>query len=191
MKYKYSYLLLVFFCCFTVRSVAQDSLVKETINARLSASYIIGAQVYNDNVLYNPGYTFSIAAYKPHSPYLNYGIGSSMFILQTERFIPFYVDIISYKNEKSNSNFIQAQCGYSHAWSKHRTLMPNYTLKGGVYISIGTGRKVAISNTVSLLLHWAYVHQFATMKYTVFGDNSYTETLNYDMFSLSISILSM
>jgi len=191
MKFQYISLFFVLFFCFSLQNFGQDSLKQEPIDVRFSSSYIIGAQVYNDNFLYNPGFSFSVAAYKPHSEYLHYGIGGSMLVLQTERFFPIYVDVISYKNEKSNSNFIQAQLGYSHAWNSSQITMPNFDLKGGVYLSLGTGRKVAISNSVSLLFHWAYIHQFATMKYTVFGVNPYSETLNFDMFSLSVTFLCM
>ncbi|MFW5852124.1 MAG: hypothetical protein ACOCWB_07870 [Bacteroidota bacterium] len=171
------------------QNTEQDTIKKRDIHTSLTAGYIIGAQIYNDNFLYNPGQIYSLESYIPLSSDLNIGGGLSFLRMQNERFIPVYIDLISYRDKKKNSNFIHAKCGYAYGWNTSVAPMENYEFNGGVFLSLGTGKKININKACSLFIEWAYMHQFAQMSYTVYGSQNYSETINYDMFMISASVL--
>ncbi|MFO7868273.1 MAG: hypothetical protein R6U95_03120 [Bacteroidales bacterium] len=167
----------------------QDTTNNIKLNTSVSAGYIIGAQVYNDNFLYNPGWMYSIETYIPFSSDLNVGGGISFLQLQNERFIPVYIDLISYRDKKKTSHYIHARCGYSYGWNTSIAPMDDYTFNGGTFLSIGTGKKIHINKSFSMMIEWAYMHQFAKMTYTIYSSQTYNEVLNYDMFNVSLSLI--
>lgn len=155
----------------------------------IDASYIVGAQVFNDNFIYNPGYSFTGSYGVFINKNLAIGLGSGYKAFENETFLPVYGEILGYKKNKKNIPFVKMQIGYAHAWSKNQAELTGYTFKGGLFISAGMGRKIAINDKLSVMLHWSYQHQFAKMQYTIFNSTSHTEILNYDMIVISLGLI--
>lgn len=152
-------------------------------------AYIIGAQVFNDNFIYNPGYSFTLSYGTFANKNLGVGLGIGYKSFETESFVPIYGEILGYKKNKSNAPFIKMQLGYSHGWHTNQSNLEGYDFKGGLFISAGMGRKIEINDKLSVMLHWSYQHQFAKMEYNIFNSTGYTETLNYDMIVISLGLL--
>jgi len=155
----------------------------------VNASYVFGGQFYNDNFLYNPGYSVRFSSGKKIHNDVSLGLGSGLMVLTNENFIPLYIEIIGNKKSKDNTPFICFQGGYSIGWNSNTKANENYDFKGGAFINSGIGRKIKINDAYALLFHWSYCHQFAKIDYSVFGGQSISETVNYDMIKLSLGIL--
>lgn len=185
-------LIITIFLCFEYSggfAQTPDTLdTNSSITTRISGAHIFGAQIYNDNFFYNSGYSLSAISNYPISKQLLLGMGVSYIHLQDEEFIPIYFDILGYKNDKKDPPVINFQLGYSYGWSDIHTIMKGYDFDGGLFISVGTGKKINFSSNFSLLFQWAYQHQFAVMNYTQ-NNHTTSEILNYDMLSLILSIM--
>lgn len=159
---------------------------------KFNTSYIIGSQVYNDNFTYNPGYGFSVSNGVLLNKNVSLGIGLGAQLFEEEKFLPIYFDLTAYKKSKKNkkhSSFINTQLGYSIAWNIALSKMESYDFDGGIFINAGVGRKTKINNELSVLFQVSYRHQFAELSYEVSGVRDYSETLNYDMLVLTVSLL--
>jgi len=156
---------------------------------KLDASYIFGGQVYNNNFIYNPGFSFHASYGFRINESVGIGLGTGYSFLKDEHFIPFFVEVAGSRNNKAGSPTVSMQVGYAHAW--YTGDMPNtdYDFYGGIFIDAGLGRKIAINREFSLYFHWSYRHQFARMSYEVFGGQKYRESLNYDMLVISIGLI--
>ncbi len=171
---------------FSIQSFSQE---KPVIKTRLDVSYILGAQVYNDLFLYNPGYSTQLTTSLQLQKTFDVGIGAGYTQLSNERFVPIYIEAIGYKKKKENSPAIKFQLGYSLGWSTLATNQENFDMNGGLYFNAGIGRKFAVNDQFSVLFHWSYSHQFAKMKYTVFESKPYSEVLSFEMLQLSIGVI--
>lgn len=162
---------------------------KKSYYHRIDASYIIGAQVFNDNFVYNPGasITSSFGHYINKNVGVGLGVGYKQF--ESETFLPIYCEISGHKTNKSNTPIINMQLGYSIGWSTRTTGTESYDFNGGIFISAGVGRKIKLKKNYSVLLHWSYQHQFASMDYAIFNTQSYREVLNYDMIVISLGFI--
>lgn len=155
----------------------------------INASYAFGGQLYNDNFIYNPGYSVQFSAGKKIHEDVLLGVGAGFMSLTNENFIPIYVEIIGNKKHKNNAPFIRFQGGYSIGWNSTTTAYENYDFDGGVFINAGIGRKIKLNNDYSLLFHWSYCHQFANIDYSVFGRQEISQTVYYDMIQISLGLL--
>lgn len=153
------------------------------------ASYIIGAQVFNDNFIYNPGYAFTLSYGTFANKNVGVGLGMGYKAFETESFLPIYAEILGFKKSKSNTPLIKMQVGYSYGWSTNESNLDGYSFDGGLFIAAGVGRKIALNDNFSVMLHWSYQHQFAKMNYSIFNSKGYTETLNYDMIVISLGLI--
>jgi hypothetical protein len=156
---------------------------------RIDVSYIFGGQVYNNNFIYNPGYSFSLAyGLKLNQSVGLYG-GAGFSALENERFLPVFIGISGCKKNRLNTPLIDMQIGYAFGWDKGDMQIDNYAFHSGIFIDAGFGRKIPVNGNYSLLFHWSYRHQFARMSYKVFGGQDYSEALNYDMFVISLGLI--
>lgn len=154
----------------------------------VEASYLVGAQLYNEAFIYDPG----ISLFMTHGAYTNksfrFGAGTGIQMFEESRFIPVYAEVTAFTKKKSNSPLLNVQMGYSHGWSEDFSNLVEYEFKGGPFFSAGIGRRVPMGDKVSLIIKASYRHQFAKIKYEVFNTDNYMETVNYDMLSLSVCI---
>jgi hypothetical protein len=156
---------------------------------RIDASYIFGGQVYNNNFIYNPGFSFQASCGIKLGEFAGIGLGSGYYVLQDEHFVPFFVEAFGCRKNKSASPMVAMQFGYSLGWFSGHTPEEKYDFSGGVFIDAGLGRKVTINRQFSVYFHWSYRHQFARMSYEVFGGHQYTEPLNYDMLVITLGLI--
>jgi hypothetical protein len=156
---------------------------------RIDISYAIGGQIYNDNFIYNPGGSFQTTFGFHVNKDVAIGIGAGYQAFEDEKFIPIYAEVLGYKKQKNNAPFIKMQMGYSLGWSDAFPDNINYDYSGGVFIDVGMGRKINLKNNYSIMFHWSYRHQFATMEYETYGNETYTQNLNYDMIVISLGIM--
>lgn len=175
--------------CFQLTGQEKTFTNEPSVYQTLNASYIIGAQLYNDNFLYNPGLSLQMSFGRSVNDDIGIGLGSGYMQMKNERFIPVFLEIMGKKKQKANTPFIRFQGGYSIGWSEATTSMVNYDMKGGFYINAGVGRNIRIYDKYSILFQWSFCHQFAQMQYQIFGDRTYSETLNYDMVQVSVGLL--
>jgi len=164
---------------------------KDTLNSyhRFDASYIFGGQVYNNNFIYNPGFSFQTSYGIQLNESVGIGLGTGYTHLKDEHFIPFYIEAAGCRKNRASSPMVSMQLGYAHGW--YTGDMPNdeYRFRGGIFIDAGLGRKIGVSSNYSLYFHWSYRHHFAKMSYEIFGGQEYTEPLNYDMVVISFGII--
>ena len=167
----------------------KDTLKEKSYYQTFNLSYIVGGQIYNDNFLYNQGYSCKTSFGKKINSDISIGLGTGCMLLTNEGFIPVYIDILGRKKNKDNAPFIKFQGGYSFGWNNSSSSNQHYKINGGLFINAGLGRMIKANEKFSFLFYWSYCHQFAEMEYEIFGENSYSEILNYDMLHISIGLL--
>jgi hypothetical protein len=155
----------------------------------LDASYIVGAQVYNNNFIYNPGYGFQVSYGINFNESVGIGLGTGYSSLQDEHFVPFFIEALGSRKKKTGSSVIMMQLGYALGWYSGDVPSQGYDFGGGMFIDAGLGRKITISKEYALYFHWSYRHQFAKMEYEVFGGQAYSEGINYDMIVISLGLI--
>ena len=162
---------------------------KLPLSSKIYLSYVFGGQIYNDNILYNPGYSVLFTQSYMLPGKIDIGIGSGYTSLVNERFVPFYVELLGYKKLSANSPFIKFQLGYSAASYRMNSYPPDYDLDGGIYFNAGMGRQFRLKNSYSILFHWSYCHQSGKVNYKIFGNRDYSYTVNYDMIQISVGLI--
>lgn len=158
---------------------------------RFNISYVFGGQVYNDNLIYNPGISMEASYGLKISEDVSVGIGSGYMGLKNENFIPLFIETIGYHERKGRHRYVKFQGGYSFAWSNDDYTSENYDIKDGIFFDFGIGRKWEINENLKLTIQTSYRHQFATMSYTMFGDQEFNDVLNFDMLILSVGIINL
>ena len=188
--HKYS-ISVILFCSFLLQIKAQDTLkqVSRLIYQRIDASYVFGGQIYNNNFIYNPGFSFQASYGILLNESVGIGAGVGYYKLQDEHFMPVFVEAVGCRKNKASSPMVKMQLGYSPGWYSGNMQVAGYQFKGGIYIDAGLGRKIPVNKAYSFYFHWSYRHQFARMEYEVFGGQHYTESLNYDMVVITLGII--
>jgi hypothetical protein len=156
---------------------------------RLDASYIFGGQIYNNNFIYKPGFSFQTTYGIRVNESASIGLGLGYYTLKDEHFVPIFIEAMGCRKKRESSPVINMQIGYSPAWYTGKPEASGYKFKGGIYLEAGLGRKFTLKNNYDLYFHWSYRHQFALMEFRVFSNQRYTESLNYDMFVISVGII--
>lgn len=156
---------------------------------KLNISYVFGGQIYNDNFIYNPGVSMEASYGFKVSKDVSIGLGTGYMGLSDENFIPVFIETIGYHERKGRHRYIKFQGGYSFAWSNESYTRENYDINDGIFFDFGLGREWEINNNLSLTVQTSYRHQFATMKYTMFGNQEFNDVINYDMLVLSVGII--
>lgn len=156
---------------------------------RLEASYIFGGQVYNNSLIYNPGFSFQGAYGRMINESVGVGIGTGYMHFEHENFVPLFLEVMGYKKNKSITPLIKMQVGYSFAWYSGNMEIQGYHFHGGVYFDAGVGRKISINTNCSVLFQLSYRHQFAHMRYEIFGGQDYKEAMNYDMLVITLGLI--
>lgn len=164
-----------------------DSIARDY--TRLDIAYIFGAQVYNDNFLYNPGYSLYGAYGIFIGDRISAGLGTGIQFFSDEKFIPVFIDLTGLVSKKRNTRTVFMQCGYSFAWSNALKNFTNSWLNGGIYLNAGFGRQFYISEGFAIVLHISYRHQFAEIEYEIFDQHNYSERINYDMLVIGSSFM--
>jgi hypothetical protein len=164
-----------------------DSL--NTTYQRFDASYVFGGQVYNNNFIYNPGFSFQSTYGIQLNESVAVGLGTGYTFLKDEHFMPFFIEASGSRKNKYGSPTVTMQFGYAHGWYTGDIPNVNYDFRGGFFIDAGLGRKIPINRGYSFYFHWSYRHQFARMSYEVFGGQEFTESLNYDMLVISLGLI--
>jgi len=164
-----------------------DSIVRDY--SRLDIAYIFGAQVYNDNFLYNPGFNLYGAYGIFISDKFSAGMGTGLQYFRNEKFIPVFIDLTGRISKKKNTRTLFLQCGYSFAWSNALRNFTNSWFNGGIYLNAGFGRQFYISEGIAITLHISYRHQFAEIEYEIFNQHNYRERINYDMLVIGSSFM--
>lgn len=182
-------LLLLLFPVLGFSQYIEEKEEQRQLKTRIDASYLFGGQVYNDNFIYNPGYSFQIINSLQIHKEFELGLGTGYTSLVNERFVPIYIETLGYKKSKKNSPFIKFQAGYSIGWDTETSAQKNYDMKGGFYFNAGVGRKIQVSERYSVLFHWSYCHQFASLEYEIFGGKDYSETVSYDMVQITFGLM--
>lgn len=155
----------------------------------ITVSYVVGAQLYNDNFLYNPGFMIQAAAGKQINKDLSAGVGFGYMPLEGEQFAPVFAEITGYRKKKQRTSFIRYQMGYAVGWSHAHSQSELYDLNGGPFLNFGTGRQIAVNDKYSMFFQLSFCHQFAELSYTLFGNQEFTDRLNYDMLHLSLGFI--
>jgi hypothetical protein len=159
------------------------------LSSRLSLSYLVGGQLFNDHFLYNPGISALFTESYRITGSFEAGLGSGYVSLIDERFVPVYLEAFGYKKKGKNSPVIRFQAGFSSAWFGNEHFSAEYKLKGGLYFTAGMGRKIDLKNRYSILFLWSYYHQSGSINYQVFNGDNYSTPVNYDMIQLSFGIM--
>jgi hypothetical protein len=149
----------------------------------------MGGQIFNDNLIYNPGGSFQYSYSLKSGSRSAFGLGVGVQFFEDEAFIPFYFDFLGFLSKSQNSPFLTFQTGYSAAWSNKYKNIRDYYFKGGIYYSAGFGRKFNFNDAFSSYIAISYKHQFASLTYSASAVDDYYEKLNYDMIVISIGIM--
>lgn len=176
---------------FLLNSAEAIDLSKESFKLlpQLSGSYIVGAQIFNDNIIYSPGYALHFSTGYVLNRHINIGGGIGYLSFIDENFVPVFTEFTGFKSKKKNSPFTKLQLGYSFAGNKLTFDLNNYDMKGGIYFNWGGGYKWKISEAFSILASINYTQQFAMLSYIVSGSYHHTESVDFAMLRFSIGIL--
>ena len=158
-------------------------------HAHIDAGYIIGAQIYNDNFLYDPGISILGSYGRSISKRVNLGIGTGALLFEDATFLPAYAEFTGYSSGKKNPGFIVMQLGYSHGWNHNLEEFNDYSFRGGLMVGGGIGKRFELSKALDLAAFLIYRHQFARVEYEVFNRYRYREELNYDMLSFGVRLI--
>lgn len=187
-KFTFILAMLIFF---RNQSQAADPENTDSLNRyqRVDLSYVFGGQVYNNNLIYNPGFSLQTSFGRMLNESVGVGMGCGYVALQDERFLPVFAEAVGYKKNKTSTPVIKMQIGYAFGWYAGPMEAEGYKFRGGVYLDAGLGRKIQVNSRYSVFFHWSYRHQFAHMEYEVFGGRKYTEGMNYDMLVISLGLI--
>lgn len=187
-KFTYTVSLTVL-CVIRIFAAEPDSVSTPDRYQRLDLSYSFAEQVYNNNMIYNPGLAASASYGLMLNESVSLGLGTGYTALQEERFIPVFLETMGYIRNKPSTPVILMQVGYAFGWHTGIPDMEGYKFRGGIYIDAGMGRKININTHYSVFFHVSYRHQFARMEYEVFGGQSFKDDLNYDMLLISLGLI--
>jgi len=189
------YLALVYLLLFEVFSVVASESERQgkedKIYQTLACSYVVGAQVYNDNFLYNPGGAIQVSTGWKLKKDLYTGFGAGYIGLQDERFVPLFWEAYGFRSKKRNSPYIRFQSGYAPGWIEPAKHQQGYEVHGGLYFSAAAGRKIELSDRFALLFQVAYTHQNGELEYEVFGKEEHVSELNFDMIWFTVGLLNL
>jgi hypothetical protein len=188
-KKVYSVFLIVICQFFVISLFAQDSFKEMDNYHGIDISYIFGGQLFNDNFIYNPGFTVETSYGKKIDKRVGLGIGTGYMSLTHEQFIPFFMEVNGYFKDKKSTPLIKMKMGYAYGWSHSTDNIPGYDFEGGFFFDAGFGRKIEINKKYSVMFHWSYRHQFGEIRYSAYAGKEYNEALNFDMFVLSLGII--
>lgn len=158
---------------------------------RFNISYVFGGQVYNDTFIYNPGMSFEGSYGVKVSEDVSIAIGTGYMGLLNENFIPVFIETIGYHHRKNRQRFIKFQGGYSFAWSNESYTRENYDINDGMFFDFGIGRIWEINENLNLAIQTSYRHQFASMNYTMYGNQEFNDVINFDMLVLTVGIINL
>jgi hypothetical protein len=175
----------------SLNSLAADPVKPDSVKRylRVDLSYAFGGQIYNNNLIYNPGFSVQTAHGIMLNESVGIGLGAGYMVLQDERFIPVFFETTGCRKNKSNTSFIRMQVGYSFAWYAGPMEAENYQYHGGVYLDAGLGRKIQINSRYSASFSCSYRHQFARLEYEVFGGQTYRDEVNFDMIVITLGFI--
>lgn len=158
-------------------------------NSRFEALFIGGGQIYNDDLLYNPGLGFQFTQSYVLNKNLQVGLGSGYLSMEKIGFYPIYVDMLAYDTSDKKAPLVKMQLGYSFVQDKSTRNLKDYDTDGGVYFSIGLGRAWRINPESSFLINVSYSHQFSQLSYTIYHEKTFKQDSDYAMLVVSASIL--
>lgn len=169
----------------------EDNRQKKFIDyTTIDVSYVAGGQLFNNTLLFTPGFAGRISVGKKIHQDIDVGIGSGYLSLKKEEFFPLYVEIVSYKNKKKNTPFIKFQVGHAFAGlNEESTAYKEFDLYGGIFFSATLGRRVRLNDKYTMLFQTSYCHQTARLKYKIQDASAFTDNLNYEMFLLSLGFV--
>jgi hypothetical protein len=173
-------------CTLLLTSQAQNSL---STYQRFDATYIFGGQVYKNNFIYKPGFSFQTSFGIRLNESVGIGAGMGYTNMKDVHFMPIFVEAIGCRKNRLSAPTIKMQIGYAPGWDTGDLKPAGYSFRGGFYIDAGLGRKIPVNSEYSLYFHWSYRHQFARTDYEIFGGQDYTEVLNYDMIVISLGLI--
>jgi hypothetical protein len=156
---------------------------------RVDVSYVFGGQVYNLNLMYDPGYTIQASYGLMMNEQVGLGFGMGYMELMDERFLPFCVEAVGYLKNKPSTPVIRMQLGYSVGWYTGDMSMEGYKFRGGICFDAGMGRRIVINEKYAVVFQCSYRHQFAQMKYDLYDGRSYKSAMNYDMILISLGFV--
>jgi hypothetical protein len=186
--FKYILFLLFLLCSSLVKAQSDQ---RDSLNTYqgIDLSYVFGGQVYNNNLVYNPGFSLRTSYGLMINESVGLGFGAGYYALQHEHFLPLFFEAMGYKKNKANTPVIKMQIGYSIGWYSGAVNIEGYKFTGGVFIDAGIGRKIPLNDRLSLLFQCTYRHQFARMEYEVYATEQYIEVLNFDMLVISLGLI--
>ncbi len=190
MKNKLGLYMLLFFAAVQFHShlILADEKDKP-FQSSIDASVVIGTQIYNDNFLYNPGFALNVSHDYKINKRLAAGIGAGYLSMESENFIPIFLDFFAKNSKKDNSGILNFQLGYSFSGNKKAKLLDAYDMQGGMYFSAGFGRMWKLNDSFSVLGKVSYTQQFSFLEYEVYDQQEYREPVDFAMIRLTFGIL--
>lgn len=156
---------------------------------RIEGSYILGGQVINDNLIYNPGGSINASICLRSGNKTGFGIGGGYTLLNDDSFVPLYFEFTGYMNKKKNCMFMVFQAGYAFGMSNRYKNYTEYSFNGGICFGIGTGYRFRINENLDTYLSITYKHHFASVNYRSVSDLEYKQNLNYELLAISFGFM--
>ncbi len=158
------------------------------LHTHISGSYIVGAQIFNDNILYEPGCAINLSNNYQLKKRVSLGLGIGYLSLVDENFYPIYTEFTGYKSKDKNSPLVKFQIGYSLAGNKLTKNMNYYDMKGGIYFDWAAGYKWNLNENYSIISSFHYTQQFSKLAYTMYNSFEHIESVDYAMIRFSFGI---
>jgi hypothetical protein len=136
-----------------------------------------------------PGIAFQYCYGIKSSKKVGLGIGGGFQYFENESFVPVFLDVVYFLNQRKYTSFINLETGYAMGWSKNYSDYHNSSYKGGFNMGICFGKKIAMFSQFSMYLSAKYNLQIAKLEYENDQYQAQNQTLYYNMFIFSLGFM--
>ena len=159
------------------------------LNTQLEVGGLRGIQLSKTFPILKSGGLAELSITKSIGDYVKVGVGAAFLQLESEEFLPLFLQCRAHKKHQDNSPFFTTSIGYSKARNAdfENALYNNYI--GKMYFSPGIGYYYKVSDKWGLTASLSYIMQKVDLEHlNTEGQVYHTESLTIDLISFKVGI---
>jgi outer membrane protein W len=159
------------------------------LNTQIEVGGLRGIQLSKTFPILKSGALAEISVTKSLGDYVQLGVGAAYLQLESEEFIPLFLQCRAHKKSQSNSPYFTTSIGYTKARNSdfENAIYNNYI--GRVYFSPGIGYYYQINEKWGLSAGLSYIMQKVDLEHlNTNGQVYHTESLTLDLISFKVGI---
>lgn len=159
------------------------------LNTQIEIGGLRGIQLSKTFPILKSGALAELSVTKSFGDYVQVGVGAAYLQLESEEFIPLFVQCRAHKKSQSNSPYFTTSIGYTKARSSDFENSVNNNYVGKIYFSPGIGYYYQINDKWGLTAGLSYIMQKVDLEHLNTGGQIYhTESLTLDLISFKLGI---